>query len=199
MATLEKSCTFLVATELHPPSPQEIKNALENGDDDARRDALRAALAALVSGGDTVPGLFITVVRYVLPSEDHFTQKLLLLYLVRWIGREEEGKTNARIARGFRLRPPPSHTRASLPPHLLQETIEKTDASGKLLPEMVSSCARGERKEKNSPPPLLLSRPANPPTHYPHTDPHLPKPAQQSAASQRVHSRRDSAPAGSPV
>lgn len=81
-ATLEKHCTFLVATEPHPPSPTEIKNALENGDDDERRDALRAALAALVSGGDPVPGLFITIVRYVLPSEDHFTQKLLLLYLV---------------------------------------------------------------------------------------------------------------------
>ena len=115
MATLEKSCTFLVATEPHPPSPQEIKNALENGDDDARRDALRAALAALVSGGDTVPGLFITVVRYVLPSEDHFTQRLLLLYLVRWMGREEEGKTNARIAAVFACVPRPlTHAPPSL-------------------------------------------------------------------------------------
>lgn len=146
MATLEKSCTFLVATEPHPPSPQEIKNALENGDDDARRDALRAALAALVSGGDTVPGLFITVVRYVLPSEDHFTQKLLLLYLVRWMGegRGREGKE--RQMRASRARPALSrrspHTLHSL--HPPQETIEKTDASGKLLPEMVSG-GKGER------------------------------------------------------
>lgn len=29
------------------------------------------------------PQLFITIVRYVLPSEDHTVQKLLLLYLVR--------------------------------------------------------------------------------------------------------------------
>jgi hypothetical protein len=117
-ATLEKHCTFLVATEPHPPSPTEIKNALENGDDDERRDALRAALSALVSGGDPVPGLFITIVRYVLPSEDHFTQKLLLLYLVGG-GWEQILFFAARIARASAA-PARTHSRRPLP-HLLRK------------------------------------------------------------------------------
>lgn len=134
-ATLEKHCTFLVATEPHPPSPTEIKNALENGDDDERRDALRAALAALVSGGDPVPGLFITIVRYVLPSEDHFTQKLLLLYLVGG-GMGANSFFSLRASR-VRARTP-ARSALTPPSSTPQETIEKTDASGKLLPEMVS-------------------------------------------------------------
>ena len=93
---VDRSCTFLVAAD-RPPTPAEIKDALENGDDDARRDGMRAALASLIAGGDPLPGLFITVVRYVLPSEDHFTQKLLLLYLVRggWRGGEEGEREGA--------------------------------------------------------------------------------------------------------
>ncbi|KAG7995295.1 hypothetical protein I3843_01G102400 [Carya illinoinensis] len=35
----------------------------------------------LLLNGETLPQLFITIVRYVLPSEDHTVQKLLLLYL----------------------------------------------------------------------------------------------------------------------
>ncbi|KAL2549235.1 Coatomer subunit beta-1 [Forsythia ovata] len=35
----------------------------------------------LLLNGETLPQLFITIVRYVLPSEDHTIQKLLLLYL----------------------------------------------------------------------------------------------------------------------
>lgn len=98
---VDRSCTFLVAAD-RPPTPAEIKDALENGDDDARRDGMRAALASLIAGGDPLPGLFITVVRYVLPSEDHFTQKLLLLYLVRggWRGGgRRRGRARARAAR----------------------------------------------------------------------------------------------------
>ena len=130
-ATLERSCTFLVAAD-RAPTPSEIKDALENGGEDARRDAMRAAVAALVAGGEPVPGLFISVVRYVLPSEDHFTQKLLLLYLVR---RGWEGGAKARSRARGRAAPPPAARQSPSPPR--QETIETTDASGKLLPEMV--------------------------------------------------------------
>ncbi|RXI09785.1 hypothetical protein DVH24_021192 [Malus domestica] len=31
--------------------------------------------------GDTIPHIFITIIHYALPSEDHTVQKLLLLYL----------------------------------------------------------------------------------------------------------------------
>ena len=55
----------------------------------------------MLLNGEEFPSLFITLVRYVLPCDDHQVQKLLLLYL---------------------------------------EMIEKTDESGKLLPEMILIC-----------------------------------------------------------
>ena len=41
----------------------------------------RQAIAQLL-GGEPAAQTFITIIRYVLPSEDHTIQKLLLLYLV---------------------------------------------------------------------------------------------------------------------
>jgi coatomer subunit beta len=81
MQSTEQTCTFLVTADTRPASSAEIKAALESGDPDAVRGALQAAIGALLAG-EPLPGLFITLVRYVLPSEDHAVQKLLLLYLV---------------------------------------------------------------------------------------------------------------------
>ena len=92
--SVERSCTFLVAAEALP-SPAEIKAALEDGDDRSRAAAMRAAVSGVLNGGEPIPGLFITIVRYVLPSEDHTVQKLLLLYLVRGVvlrGASGKGK-----------------------------------------------------------------------------------------------------------
>jgi len=83
-----------------PASANEIKEALEGNDPDAKVEAMQKAITMLLNG-EQLPALFITIVRYVLPSEDHTVQKLLLLYL---------------------------------------ETIEKTDANGKILPEMILIC-----------------------------------------------------------
>ncbi|KAF0895802.1 hypothetical protein E2562_016535 [Oryza meyeriana var. granulata] len=58
----------------------EIKADLEGSDVAAKVDAMKRAIMLLLNG-ETLPQLFITVVRYVLPSEDHTIQKLLLLYL----------------------------------------------------------------------------------------------------------------------
>ena len=97
----EKLSTFLVSSDTQGQASQnEIKKALESGDEEEKVAAMQQAIAALLNG-EQLPQLFITIVRYVLPSENHFVQKLLLLYL---------------------------------------ETIQKTDASGKLLPEMILIC-----------------------------------------------------------
>ena len=65
-----------------PSSGNEIKEALEGNDGPAKVEALQKAIMMLLNG-EQLPALFITIVRYVLPSEDHTVQKLLLLYLVR--------------------------------------------------------------------------------------------------------------------
>jgi len=103
MQSTEQTCTFLVTADTRPASAADIKAALESGDPDAVRSALQAAIGALLAG-EPLPGLFITLVRYVLPSEDHAVQKLLLLYLVRGKGREGVGVGSKRGPRGCNAR-----------------------------------------------------------------------------------------------
>jgi coatomer subunit beta len=73
---------MLVHVTGQSPSQAEIKEALEGSDPEAKVLAMKKAVAMLLNG-EQLPQLFITIVRYVLPSEDHLIQKLLLLYLVR--------------------------------------------------------------------------------------------------------------------
>ncbi|XP_076884488.1 coatomer subunit beta-1-like [Bidens hawaiensis] len=78
---MEKTCSLLVHFDKGTPAlANEIKEALEGHDDVAKVDAMKKAVMLLLNG-ETLPQLFITIVRYVLPSEDHTVQKLLLLYL----------------------------------------------------------------------------------------------------------------------
>ncbi|GAA0145483.1 vesicle coat protein [Lithospermum erythrorhizon] len=78
---MEKSCSLLVHFDKGTPAlANEIKEALEGHDDLAKVEAMQKAIM-LLRNGETLPQLFITIVRYVLPSEDHTVQKLLLLYL----------------------------------------------------------------------------------------------------------------------
>ncbi|PON83647.1 Coatomer beta subunit [Trema orientale] len=78
---MEKSCSLLVHFDKGTPAlVNEIKEALEGNDVESKIDALKKAIMLLLNG-ETIPQLFITIIRYVLPSEDHTVQKLLLLYL----------------------------------------------------------------------------------------------------------------------
>lgn len=78
---MEKSCSLLVHFDKGTPAlANEIKEALEGNDVEAKVEAMKKAIMLLLNG-ETLPQLFITIVRYVLPSEDHTVQKLLLLYL----------------------------------------------------------------------------------------------------------------------
>eukprot|EP00270_Netrium_digitus_P008466 TRINITY_DN2533_c0_g1_i1.p1 TRINITY_DN2533_c0_g1~~TRINITY_DN2533_c0_g1_i1.p1 ORF type:complete len:952 (-),score=238.19 TRINITY_DN2533_c0_g1_i1:259-3114(-) len=98
---MEKTSTLLVHFDKGTPAlANEIKEALEGSDTVRKQDAMKKAVMLLLNN-EQLPQLFITIVRYVLPSEDHTVQKLLLLYL---------------------------------------EIIEKTDAQGKILPEMILIC-----------------------------------------------------------
>ncbi|KAI4325199.1 hypothetical protein MLD38_030617 [Melastoma candidum] len=78
---MEKSCTLLVHFDKGAPTvANEIKEALEGNDVDLKIESMKKAIMLLLNG-ETIPQLFITIIRYVLPSEDHTIQKLLLLYL----------------------------------------------------------------------------------------------------------------------
>lgn len=76
----ERSCSMLIYNDKQSTA-SEIKEALEGSDTEQKILAMQKAIVLLLSG-EQLPQLFITIVRYVLPSEDHTVQKLLLLYLV---------------------------------------------------------------------------------------------------------------------
>lgn len=81
MANMEKTCTLLVHFDKGTPAlSNEIKDHLEAHDIGRKVDAMKKAIMLLLNG-ETIPTLFITIVRYVLPSPDHTIQKLLLMYL----------------------------------------------------------------------------------------------------------------------
>ena len=88
---VERSSTFLVAVDKAQASANEIREALESSDDDAKVEAMQKAITGILAG-EQFPSLFITIVRYVLPSENHMVQKLLLLYLVRGGGAGARGR-----------------------------------------------------------------------------------------------------------
>jgi coatomer subunit beta len=98
---MDKPSTLLVHFDKGSAAmANEIKADLEGSDVAAKVEAMKRAVMLLLNG-ETLPTLFITIVRYVLPSEDHTIQKLLLLYL---------------------------------------EIIDRRDATGRALPEMILIC-----------------------------------------------------------
>ena len=88
---VERSCSLLVTAE-RPESVQAIKEALEGGDPVAKAAAMKNVISQLLNG-EAMPTIFITIVRYVLPAEDHTVQKLLLLYLEIIEKTGQDGKT----------------------------------------------------------------------------------------------------------
>ncbi|XP_051221207.1 coatomer subunit beta-2-like [Lolium perenne] len=78
---MDKPCTLMIHFEKGSAAMANVINSdLEGSDVAAKTEAMKRAVMLLLNG-ETLPKLFLTVVRYVLPSEDHTVQKLLLLYL----------------------------------------------------------------------------------------------------------------------
>jgi hypothetical protein len=157
----ERVCTFMVASDKAQPSQNEIRTALESNDDEAKVHAMQKAISALLNG-EQLPQLFITIVRYVLPSENHLVQKLLLLYLV---SEEANGDDGGALGAGPGA---PAATR-------------RAAAHAAPPPARPLRCAGDDPEDRRRGQAAARD------------DPHLPEPAQQPAAPQRVHPRRDPA------
>ena len=63
------------------PNQGDLKKSLESDNPAAKAAAMKQVIA-MVLNGEQLDQLFFTIVRYVLPTDDHLVQKLLLLYLV---------------------------------------------------------------------------------------------------------------------
>lgn len=66
-------------TDLEAPNEQQLKSELEKGDTKAKIAALKKVLH-LILNGDKIPGLLMTIIRFVLPMQDHMIKKLLLIF-----------------------------------------------------------------------------------------------------------------------
>jgi len=72
-------------TLLHLPSDQEtpsetqLRDDLEKGDARTKAEALKKVIF-MITNGDKIPGILMTIIRFVLPSQDHTVKKLLLIF-----------------------------------------------------------------------------------------------------------------------
>ena len=61
------------------PTQQDLKNQLEKGSDEVKRETMKRILTIML-GGDPMPGLLMHIIRFVMPSKDKPLQKLLYMY-----------------------------------------------------------------------------------------------------------------------
>lgn len=76
----EKHCTVLIFHEKGvPPTSDEFTKKLENKSDKVKADALEE-LVLLMINGETYPKSLMSVIRFVVTSNDHRVKKMLMLY-----------------------------------------------------------------------------------------------------------------------
>ncbi|MCL7034369.1 hypothetical protein MKW94_009907 [Papaver nudicaule] len=126
---MEKSCSSLIHFDKGTP-------ALEGSDVVNEVDAMKKAVMLLLSG-EILPQLFITVVRYLLPSEDHAIQKLLLLCLeIKLIPKKKAlASPNLHIGRK------PMDIALELHETLMNTELEKNREYRQILVQAIHSCA----------------------------------------------------------
>ncbi|XP_018650241.1 putative coatomer beta subunit [Schistosoma mansoni] len=77
----DQICYTLVglSSETKTYTEQKLKDDLQNSNDNVKREALKE-LIRLIINGEKFPNLLMTVIRFVMPSQDHMIKKLLLLF-----------------------------------------------------------------------------------------------------------------------
>lgn len=56
-----------------------ISNETEKGDENVQIDTLKKVIKLLLNG-ERLPGLLMTIIRFVMPSQNHTIKKLLLIF-----------------------------------------------------------------------------------------------------------------------
>ncbi|XP_011145813.1 coatomer subunit beta [Harpegnathos saltator] len=82
MSTMtEQPCYTLIniATDTEPLNELQLKQDLEKGDVPTKIEALKKTIY-MILGGERLPGLLMTIIRFVLPHQDHTIKKLLLIF-----------------------------------------------------------------------------------------------------------------------
>ncbi|KAJ3628311.1 hypothetical protein MTP99_015625 [Tenebrio molitor] len=82
MTAVEQPCYTLinVATDTEPYNEMQLKLDLEKGNVKQKVEALKKTIHMILAGERLPPGLLMTIIRYVLPLQDHTAKKLLLIF-----------------------------------------------------------------------------------------------------------------------
>jgi len=76
----EKYCTVLIHYEKgQPPTAEEFSKRLESKKDSVKVEALEELILWMING-ETYPKLLMTIIRFVVTSNDHRLKKLLMIY-----------------------------------------------------------------------------------------------------------------------
>ncbi|KAL6265606.1 coatomer subunit beta [Pogonomyrmex barbatus] len=82
MSTItEQPCYTLIniPTDTEPLNELQLKHDLEKGNVQTKIDALKKTIHMILSG-ERLPGLLMTIIRFVLPLQNHTIKKLLLIF-----------------------------------------------------------------------------------------------------------------------
>jgi len=81
MTAAESSCYTLINYQLENESVTEakLKEELEKGDIPRKTAALKKVMYQILNG-EKMPGILMTIIRFVLPVQDHTIKKLLLIF-----------------------------------------------------------------------------------------------------------------------
>ncbi|CAG0879752.1 unnamed protein product [Cyprideis torosa] len=82
MSTVEQPCYTLInlPSDVEVPNEVALRQDLEKGDVRTKTEALKKVIHLILSGEKLPPGFLMTIIRFVLPLQDHTVKKLLLVF-----------------------------------------------------------------------------------------------------------------------
>ncbi|XP_050393198.1 coatomer subunit beta [Patella vulgata] len=81
MSLADQACYTLinVPMDAEPPTEMQLKQDLEKGDIKSKIEALKKTIQMILNG-EKMPSLLMTIIRFVMPMQDHMIKKLLLVF-----------------------------------------------------------------------------------------------------------------------
>ncbi|OWF52961.1 coatomer subunit beta-like [Mizuhopecten yessoensis] len=81
MTMSDQPCYTLInlPSDAEPPTEMQLRTDLEKGDTRTKTDALKKTIQMILNG-EKMPTLLMTIIRFVMPSQDHMIKKLLLIF-----------------------------------------------------------------------------------------------------------------------
>ncbi|KAG1677518.1 Coatomer subunit beta [Nymphon striatum] len=81
MISVEQPCYTLInlLSDAEPPNELQLRQELEKGDVKAKIESLKKTIHLMLNG-EKFPNLLMTIIRFVLPSQDHTIKKLLMIF-----------------------------------------------------------------------------------------------------------------------